>query len=221
MNILLNPTRSVEVRSQAPEGHQVGGLVGWCDALTTWGFPKWFTTGFLSQLNHQFEVLPERSILEICVTHMLLIDSFSRKHRTDLCIWEIATDVFGKIIWDHTLCSGDAKDYSSVCLNTMSIILQLQCNSSSGWKSPQPRLICFESQTKKTTNHTFQHMKPNHWFTFDVLFLFISSSSLFSVQSFPILIVVSGVLLPELHGAQTSRSATRSWIEWNGKYGWS
>lgn len=42
----------------------------------------------------QFEVLPERRILEICVTHMLLIDSFSRKHGIDLCIWEIATDVF-------------------------------------------------------------------------------------------------------------------------------
>lgn len=41
----------------------------------------------------------------------------------------------------------------------------------------------------------------------------ISSSSLFSFQSFPILIIVSGVLLPELHGAQTSRSATRSWIQ--------
>lgn len=117
----------------------------------------------------QFEVLPERSILEICVTHMLLIDSFSRKHGIDLCIWEIATDVFGKIIWDHTFCSGDAKDDSSVCLNTMSIILQLQCNSSSGWKSPQPRLICFESQTKSTANHIFQRMKPNHWFMFDVL----------------------------------------------------
>ena len=75
--------------------------------------------------------------------------------------------------------------------------------------------LCFESQTKNTTNHIFQHMKPNHWFMFDVLFAFIFFPSLSSVQSFPILsallIVVSGVLLPELHGAQTSRSVTWSW----------
>ena len=194
---------------------------------SAWRSPGWGPRWMMWCLDHlgisqviQFEVLPERSILEICVTHMLLIDSFSRKHGIDLCIWEIATDVFGKIIWDHTFCSGDAKDDSSVCLNTMSIILQLQCNSSSGWKSPQPRLICFESQTKSTTNNIFQHMKPNHWFMFDVLnslyFFFIS----FSVQSFPILIIVSGVLLPELHGAQTSRSATRSWIQLGCEHFW-
>ena len=195
---------------------------------SAWRSPGWGPRWMMWCLDHlgisqviQFEVLPERSILEICVTHMLLIDSFSRKHGIDLCIWEIATDVFGKIIWDHTFCSGDAKDDSSVCLkhhvNNFATAMQLEQRL----KEPATSFdLLWVTNKKHNQQHFSTYEAKSLIYVWCLKIPCISSSSLFSVQSFPILIIVSGVLLPELHGAQTSRSATRSWIQLGCEHFW-